>query len=189
MESALFMPIVIPMTVVTLVFGKMFDTEFGVLNGLIKMLGGVEVGWLTDERIALFSTMIVDIFKGIGFFFIVSLVAIRNVSKTFYEAAEIDGAKKFFQFTKITLPLIGSTLVFLSITAFLSSFQVFDVVYLLLDSKFGNTKITLSVYMYQQAFFYSDIGYASALAICIFIVVLIVTIAQLILSRVFVYKD
>lgn len=189
MESSLFMPIVIPMSVVTLVFSKMYDTEFGSLNSLIKFLGGTGIGWLTDERIALYSAMIVDIYKGIGFFFIVALVAIRDVPKSYYEAAEIEGASKACQFFKITLPLIGNTLVFLFITAFLSSFQVFDVVYLLLDSQFGNTKITLSVYMYQQAFFYNNIGYASALAILIFIIVMIVTLGQLLFSKLCVYRD
>lgn len=114
MESALFMPIVIPMSVVALVFNKMYDYEFGVLNGILRIFGLGPVGWLTDADIALNSVMLVDIFKGVGFFFIIALVAIRNIPRAYYEAAEIDGGTKTRQFFAITLPLIGNTLVFLS---------------------------------------------------------------------------
>lgn len=189
MESSVFMPIVIPMSVVALVFNKLYDTEFGALNGIIIALGGNPVGWLTDSNVALNSVMIVDIFKGVGFFFIVSLVAIRNVPRVYYEAAEIDGASKFYQFRKITLPLIGNTVVFLFITAFISSFQIFDPIYVMLNGMFGDTKITISYMLWQQAFFYRDVGFAAVIAIVIFVIVMIMTLIQLLLSKVLVYNE
>ena len=183
MESALFMPIVIPMSVVALVFNKMYDTEFGVLNGFIRILGGTPVGWLTDPAVALNSVIVVDIFKGIGFFFIISLVAIRNVPKTYYEAAEIDGASKTKQFFSITLPQIANTIVFLFITAFISSFQIFDPIYIMLNGMFGDTKITISYMLWQQAFFYRDVGFAAVISIVIFLIVLVMTVLQFVLSK------
>lgn len=189
MESSLFMPIVIPMSVVALLFNKMYDTDFGVLNGIIVALGGDPVGWLTDSEIALNSVMIVDIFKGVGFFFIISLVAIRNVPAVYYEAAKIDGASTFIQTFKITLPLIGNTIVFLFITAFISSFQIYDPIYIMLNGMFGDTKITISYMMWQQAFFYRDVGFAAVISIVIFIFVMIVTILQFVLSKVLVYNE
>ena len=189
MESALFMPIVIPMSVVSLIFNKMFDTEFGILNGILNALNLGPIGWLTNENIALYSVMFVDVFKGIGFFFIVALVAIRNIPRQYYEAAELDGITLSKQFFKITLPLIGNTLVFLLITAFLSSFQVFDVIYIMLNGLFGDSKITISVMLYQQAFFYRNVGYSSAIAVVIFIFVMTVTLLQLYLSKKVVYNE
>jgi len=189
METALFMPIVIPMSVVALVFNKLYDTEFGYLNGIIHMLGGAPIGWLSDPDIALNSIIVVDIFKGVGFFFIISLVAIRNIPKTYYEAAEIDGGSQFRQFINITLPQMGNTLVYLLITAFISSFQVFDAIYIMLNGMFGDTKITISYMMWQQAFFYRDVGYASVISIVIFIIVLLITLVQFLLSRMVVKND
>ncbi len=189
MESALFMPIVIPMSVVALVFNKMYDYEFGVLNGILRIFGLGPVGWLTDADIALNSVMLVDIFKGVGFFFIIALVAIRNIPRAYYEAAEIDGGTKTRQFFAITLPLIGNTLVFLFVTAFISSFQVFDPIYIMLNGMFGDTKVTISYMMWQQAFFYRDVGYASVIAIVIFVIVLAMTLGQFLLSRVMVKDD
>lgn len=189
MESSLFMPIVIPMSVVALLFNRMYDTEFGVLNGIIRFFGGDPVGWLTDSKIALLSVMLVDIFKGVGFFFIIALVAIRNVPRVYYEAAQIDGASKFRQTVSITLPLISNTIVFLCITAFISSFQIFDPIYIMLNGMFGDTKITISYMMWQQAFFYRDVGFAAVIAIVIFIFVMLITILQFVLSKVLVYNE
>lgn len=189
MESSLFLPIVIPMSVVALVFNKMYDTEFGALNGIIKIFGGSPVGWLTDSRIALASIIIVDVFKGIGFFFIISLVAIRDIPKNFYEAAQIDGATRTAQFFKITLPLMGNTIVLLFITATISSFQIFDPIYIMLNGMFGDTKITISYMLWQQAFFYRDVGFAAVIAFIIFIIVMLLTLLQFTLSKLLVYKD
>lgn len=189
MESALFMPIVIPMSVVAMIFNNMFDTEYGIVNGILKIFHANPVGWLTDVNIAFFTVMFLDIFKGIGFFFMISLVAMRNIPKTFYEAAKIDGANNFKLFTKITFPLIGNSLVFLLVTAFLSSFQVFEPIYLLLEGKFGDTKITISYMLWQQAFIYRDVGVASTIAIVIFIIALAATLAQIFFTRKFTYSD
>ena len=189
MESSLFMPIVIPMSVVCLLFNKMYDTEYGIFNHLIRMFGGNEVGWLTDPNIALYSVMIVDIFKGIGFFFIIALVAMRNIPKSYYEAADMDGASGITKFLRITIPSMGNTLLFLFVTAFLSSFQVFEPVYLLLDGLFGGTKITLSYMLWQQAFYYRDVGLAAVIAIVVFVAVILITAVQFLISKVLVYNE
>lgn len=189
MESSLFLPIVIPMSIVAMVFGKLYDTEFGALNALIVALGGTPVGWLTEADKALGSIIVLDLFKGIGFFFIISLTAIRNIPKSYYEAAEIDGANRFYQFTKITIPLMGNTIVLLFVNAFLSSFQIFDPIYILLNGMFGDTKITISYMMWQQAFFYRDVGYASVISIVIFLIAISVTLIQLFLSKKLVHNE
>ncbi len=189
MESSLFMPIVIPMSVVVLVFNKMYDTEFGILNGILRLVGIDPVGWLSDPDVVLNSIIVVDIFKGIGFFFLISLVAIRNVPKAYFEAAEIDGASKPRQFWSITLPQIGGTIVFLFITAFISSFQIFDPIYIMINGMFGDTKITISYMLWQQAFFYRDVGYASVVSIVIFLIVMAMTLLQFLLPKVLVEGD
>ncbi len=189
MESSLFMPIVIPMSVVVLVFNRMYDTEFGILNGIIRIFGGTPVGWLTDEKIVLNSIIVVDIFKGVGFFFLIALVAIRNVPKNYYEAAQIDGASSARQFFYITLPMIGNTVVFLFITAFISSFQIFDPIYIMINGMFGDTKITISYMLWQQAFFYRDVGFASVISIVIFLIVMAMTLLQFLLPKVLVDGD
>lgn len=188
-ESALFMPIVIPMSVVAMIFNNMFDTEYGIVNGILRIFEVNPIGWLTDVDIALFTVMFLDIFKGIGFFFMISLIAMRNIPKSYFEAAEMDGAKNFLVFTNITFPLIGNNLVYLLVTAFLSSFQVFEPIYLLLEGKFGDTKITISYLLWQRAFVYRDVGLASTIAIVIFIIALALTLLQMALTRKLTYND
>jgi raffinose/stachyose/melibiose transport system permease protein len=189
MESAVFMPIVIPMSVVALIFGRLYDTEFGALNGLLGVFGAAPVGWLSDAKVALNSVIIIDVFKGLGFFFILSLVAVRNVPKTYYEAAAIDGAGAVTKFFRITLPQIGNTIVLLLVVATLSSFQIFDPLYILLNGVFGDTKVTISYMLWQQAFFYRNVGYAAVLAILIFMIVMGLTLFQLWLSKKLVNND
>lgn len=188
-ESALFMPIVIPMSVIAMIFNSMFDTDYGIVNGIIKAFNSNPVGWLTDVDIALYTIMFLDVFKGIGFFFMISLIAMRNIPKTYYEAADMDGAGSIRVFTNITFPLIGNNLVYLLVTAFLSSFQVFEPIYLLLEGKFGDTKITISYMLWQKAFVYRDVGLASTIAIVIFIIALVVTLIQIFVTRKLTYND
>ncbi len=99
MESVFFFPIILPMAIVAIVWGMLLNTDMGVINGLLTTVGLGKVPWLTDPRFSLMTVIILDVWKGVGFFFIIYLVALRNVPKDLYEAAEIDGAgksKKFF---------------------------------------------------------------------------------------------
>ena len=152
-------------------------------------MGLGKVPWLTDPRFSLMTVIILDVWKGVGFFFIIYLVALRNVPKDLYEAAEIDGAGKSKKFFSITLPLISPTTLFLTIQAVIGSLQVFDQAYVLTKGGPGDSSSTMVFYIWQNAFLKMDMGYGTTLALLLFVFVMIVTVTQMVLSKKWVFYN
>ena len=178
MESVFFFPIILPMAIVAIVWGMLLTT-----------VGLGKVPWLTDPRFSLITVIILDVWKGVGFFFIIYLVALRNVPKDLYEAAEIDGAGKSKKFFSITLPLISPTTLFLTIQAVIGSLQVFDQAYVLTKGGPGDSSSTMVFYIWQNAFQKMDMGYGTTLALLLFVFVMIVTVTQMVLSKKWVFYN
>ena len=178
MESVFFFPIILPMAIVAIVWGMLLNT-----------VGLGKVPWLTDPRVSLMTVIILDVWKGVGFFFIIYLVALRNVPKDLYEAAEIDGAGKSKKFFSITLPLISPTTLFLTIQAVIGSLQVFDQAYVLTKGGPGDSSSTMVFYIWQNAFQKMDMGYGTTLALLLFVFVMIVTVTQMVLSKKWVFYN
>ena len=189
MESVFFFPIILPMAIVAIVWGMLLNTDMGVINGLLTTVGLGKVHWLTDPRFSLMTVIILDVWKGVGFFFIIYLVALRNVPKDLYEAAEIDGAGKSKKFFSITLPLISPTTLFLTIQAVIGSLQVFDQAYVLTKGGPGDSSSTMVFYIWQNAFQKMDMGYGTTLALLLFVFVMIVTVTQMVLSKKWVFYN
>ena len=189
MESVFFFPIILPMAIVAIVWGMLLNTDMGVINGLLTTVGLGKVPWLPDPRFSLMTVIILDVWKGVGFFFIIYLVALRNVPKDLYEAAEIDGAGKSKKFFSITLPLISPTTLFLTIQAVIGSLQVFDQAYVLTKGGPGDSSSTMVFYIWQNAFQKMDMGYGTTLALLLFVFVMIVTVTQMVLSKKWVFYN
>ena len=189
MESVFFFPIILPMAIVAIVWGMLLNTDMGVINGLLTTVVLGKVPWLTDPRFSLMTVIILDVWKGVGFFFIIYLVALRNVPKDLYEAAEIDGAGKSKKFFSITLPLISPTTLFLTIQAVIGSLQVFDQAYVLTKGGPGDSSSTMVFYIWQNAFQKMDMGYGTTLALLLFVFVMIVTVTQMVLSKKWVFYN
>ena len=189
MESVFFFPIILPMAIVAIVWGMLLNTDMGVINGLLTTVGLGKVPWLTDPRFSLMTVIILDVWKGVGFFFIIYLVALRNVPKDLYEAAEIDGAGKSKKFFSITLPLISPTTLFLTIQAVIGSLQVFDQAYVLTKGGPGDSSSTMVFYIWQNAFQKMDMGYGTTLALLLFVFAMIVTVTQMVLSKKWVFYN
>ena len=144
-------------------------------------MGGKGVGWLTDPKIALFMIMIVGLWMTVGYNMIILLAGMQGISKSYYEAAAIDGAGSLQQFFKITIPMLTPTIFFVMITSIISGFQVFDVVYMMIgktNPAYASTQ-TVVMLFYRQAFDYGYKGYAAAISILIFAVIMLVTVVQL----------
>ena len=194
MESVFFFPIILPMAIVAIVWGMLLNTDMGVINGLLTTVGLGKVPWLTDPRFSLITVIILDVWKGVGFFFIIYLVALRNVPKDLYEAAEIDGAGKSKKFFSITLPLISPTTLFLTIQAVIGSLQLLtssdDVMQALIrDIQLARHNIEMVFYIWQNAFQKMDMGYGTTLALLLFVFVMIVTVTQMVLSKKWVFYN
>lgn len=189
LESILFFPVILPMSIVTMVWGILLNTDMGAVNGMLVSVGLGRIPWLSEAHWALRSIMLLDVWKGLGFFFIVFLVALRNVPRELYEAASIDGAGPMATFTRITLPAISPTTLFLSVIATIGSLQAFDQSYILTRGGPGDATKTIVYYLWQNAFQYLNMGYGTTIALLLFAFIMLVTLIQFWASKRWVSYD
>lgn len=176
-----FMPFISSIVAVAVVFQVLFHPTKGPINQLLSAVGvDNPPGWIADVSFALPSVMLIMIWTGIGFNLIIYLAGLQNIPKELYEAAQIDGATAWSQFTKITIPLVSPTTFLLFVTGVISSFKVFDLIIVLTNGGPANSTITPVVYLYQQAFIELKTGYASAISLVMFVIILIITYIQFI---------
>lgn len=179
-----YLPTVVPMVASAMLFIWVLNPEYGLINNFLKLFG-VYPGpsWLSDPRYTKMSLILMDTWR-CGQSAIIFLAALKAVPEAFYEAAEIDGAGDFRKFWNITLPSISPTIQFLTIMGLIQSFQYFTQGYVF-ASITGAQQITggprdsllfYSLYLYQQGFSYLKMGYACAMAIILFIVVMSITV-------------
>ena len=141
---------------VAMVWKWMYNEQMGILNSAIRAVGGKGHNWMTDSHTALFGIMIVGLWMTVGYNMIILLAGMQGISKTYYEAAAIDGAGAVTQFFKITIPMLTPTVFFVMITSIISGFQVFDTVYMMVGKANPAYESTQTVVMlfYRQAFDY-----------------------------------
>ncbi|MES6927196.1 sugar ABC transporter permease, partial [Cutibacterium acnes] len=171
------------MIVVSMVFLWIFNSQYGFVNQMLSMLGLDKVEWLLNPRSALWVLIIVSIWKGVGFVMIIFISGLRSIPLDYYEASGIDGASKWTQFWKITLPLLSPTTLFLVITNFISSMQVFQSVDVMTNGGPLEATKVMVYWIYTMAFSVFRVGRASDLVIIFFIFIVLLTMLQMYISR------
>lgn len=186
-----FLPYVTMAAAISMVWKWMFNGDFGLINYILGFFGIEGKRWLTETATAPYAIIIVNIWSGIGYNMIILLAGIQGVSSTYYEAAEIDGAGALTKFFKITLPLVSPTLFFLMITGLIGAFQIFDVIYMMIGKNTVVLENTQSIvmYFYRNAFELGNKGYASAVAMLLFVLIMIITVIQMVLQKKWVHYD
>ena len=177
-----FLPSITMAAAVALVWKLIFNGDYGILNTVLEFFGVEGKRWLTDPSTALFCVMMVGIWSGAGYNMIILLAGMQGVSNSYYEAAEIDGAGPVQKFFKITIPLVSPTIFFVTITGLIGAFQVLDTLYMMIDidkNPAFNAVKTTNVLFYQNAFTYGYKGYAAAISIFMFVIIMIITAIQL----------
>ena len=173
-----FLPMVVAPAAVAMVWKWIFNTEYGILNSLL----GNNIRWLTDPKIVLITCAIVAIWSAIGYDAVLLLSGIQNISRTLYEAADLDGASKVQQFFRITLPMVSPTLFVVLIMRLMSSLKVYDLIYMMVEQ--SNPALTsaqsLMYLFYRESFVAGNKGYASAIVIWTVLLIGIVTVFQFI---------
>ncbi|MFB4161102.1 carbohydrate ABC transporter permease [Geomicrobium sp. JSM 1781026] len=175
-----FLPVVTMPVAVGMVWLWLYNTEFGLINYVLGIIGLPEPEWLFNPNIALLSVIAVYVWMTVGNSVILILAGLQGVSTTYYEASKIDGASKMNHFFKITLPLITPTLFFVTVTSMITSLQVFDLIFVMIgDTPAIVNPIRTIVYgVYESGFMLSQMGYASAQAFILFLMILLFTIIQ-----------
>lgn len=186
-RTLFYLPTVVPIVASAMLFLWVLNPEYGLLNNLLKIFGVTGPSWLSDPRYTKLSLLIMDVWR-CGQNMIIFLSALKSVPPSFYEAAELDGAGPVKRFFKITLPYISPTIQFVVVMGLIQYFQYFTQAFVFASVSQQQQTITggpknsllfYSLYLYQQGFSYLKMGYASAMAIILFLIVLVITFVAL----------
>lgn len=184
-----FMPVVTSSVSVSVIWLWILNGDFGILNQFLGLFNIPNIHWLTDTRIVIFSIALVSVWWQVGYNMVIFLAGLQGISKTYYEAAEIDGASKFQQFINITLPLLSPTTFFVLIMAVIGSFQVFDIAFVMTNGGPAKASYTFVFHIYDTAFVKFRMGESSAAAVILFVIILFFTLLQFRFSRRWVHYE
>lgn len=184
-KTAYFLPFITPMIVIGIVWQWIFDPNIGLLNKFLH----VHINWLYDTHWALPALIAVSVWKLIGYNMIIFLSSLSGISNSMFEAAKIDGANPFKTFWYVTIPLMSPTIFFVVIITAISSFQVFDLIYLMTQGGPLDSTNVLVYAIYKNAFEYFNVGKASAIAYVLFVIILVLTLFQWSLRKKLVYNE
>ncbi len=179
LRTAFFAPVVMSFVAAAVIWRWVFEPNFGLLNYCLSWFGIPAVNWLNDPTAAMFALIIMGTWKTFGVNMVLFSAGLQGIPEHYYEAAEIDGAGRWRKFWNITIPLLSPTTFFILVMSVIGSFQVFDAVYVLTSGgPLGRTKV-LVFYLYEHAFKFFEMGYASAVAYVMFAIIFGLTLLQI----------
>lgn len=180
MRALIFMPRYIAMSSCGIIFLWMLNTDYGVINQLLEVVGVKEhINWLGDDNLALVSILMLTGWHGMGYCMMIYLSALLGISKDYYESSSLDGATKLQQFRYITLPLLSPTTLFLFITQFIASMKVYQSVDVMTGGGPRQKTEVMVYYIYRLAFDDNRLDRASVVALLFFVVLLVITASTL----------
>ncbi|GAB2723662.1 carbohydrate ABC transporter permease [Paenibacillus thermoaerophilus] len=183
MRGVIFLPYYVSMVIAAMVFIWIYNNQYGLLNYVFGWLGMEPVNWLVDKNTVLPALVAVSVWKGAGFAMILFIAGMRSIPVEYYEAAEIDGANRIHSFWHVTLPLLSPMILFLVITTFISSMQVFQSIDVMTNGGPLQASNALVYWIYTMAFGEFKTGRASALVIILFVLILLLTLLQWAIGR------
>jgi multiple sugar transport system permease protein len=178
-RAAFFVPVVSSAIAVALIWKVVYNTEFGLLNYLLSLVGLPPQNWLTDPNLVIPSIALVWVWKTMGYNMIIFLAGLKGIPRELYDAAAVDGANPIQRFLYITLPLLTPTMFFVVVISLIGSFQVFDTVYAMTGGGPGDSSRVYYYWLWQNGFQFFRMGYASALAWVLFAILFVITIVQI----------
>lgn len=188
-RAASFVPVVSSWVVVALIWKWIFNPKYGLLNYFLAQIGIHGPNWLFDPNTSLYAVIIASVWKDVGFVGVMFLAGLQGISDTYYEAAKIDGARRWQQTRYITLPLLTPTTFFALIISLINSFQVFEQVWLM-PERFAQTgENVVVVEIVNNAFRYNRMGYAATMSWVLFAVIFAITLVQLGFQKRWVHYD
>jgi len=185
-RTVYFSPVVTSMTVVSIVWTLLYNPGEGLINTFLQAISFGQLGpynWLTNTKLVFPAIMLMSIWQGVGFQMVIFLAGLQEIPTSLYEAAEVDGANAWQKFLNITIPQLRNTLIFVMISTTILAFRLFDQVKVMTNGGPSNASMTTMLYAIETGWGRLRIGYASAITVVFFIIVLIISILQRILTR------
>jgi multiple sugar transport system permease protein len=179
-RTIFFLPYVILPVITAQIFMIVFNSRYGLINGLFKLMNLPQIAWFSNALLTRFVIVLVTLWASIGYFTVILLAGLQNISTQYYEACDIDGGSWWVKFIHITFPLVTPQLFFCLVLSIINSFKMFDYIFV-----FGKSNVivrenirTMAFGIYERGFTYLEMGYASAEAIIFSVIVLTITILQ-----------
>ena len=174
-----YIPVLTSWVAASLIWKSVLAPQYGAMNGILEWFGIQGPGWLLDEAWAMPAIVLVSVWKDMGFFGLILLSGIVGINKTYYEAAEIDGAGGWTKFTRITLPLLTPSIFYVVIVAMINGFQLFPQVMIMTGGGPNGATQVMVERIYQYGFRYYRMGYAAAFSWILFVIIMVCTAIQM----------
>lgn len=183
-----YLPSIVPLVASTVLWNWMFNPSFGILTNAVEVVGLTAPGWLSDPGFAKNSLILMSLW-GAGGGMIIYLAGLKNIPQVYYDACDIDGASPAQKFFRITLPLLSPSLFYQLIIGLIGGFQVFTQAFILTSGGPNDSTLFYVLYLFNNAFKFWKMGYASALSWILFIIIMIFTLLNFLLSKYWVNYD
>jgi multiple sugar transport system permease protein len=178
-----YLPVVTSIVAIAVIWRFLLDPDYGLLNDLLRLVGVKSVNWLGDPNLALPTITAIVVWRNLGNAMVLFLAGLQGIPHEVYEAANIDGAGRWREFRSITWPLLHATTLFAAVMTTIGYLQIFEEPFVMTQGGPLNRTLSVSIYMYQQGFNFFHLGYASAIAYTMFVVIAAVTVVQFRLLR------
>ncbi|MCL4862990.1 MAG: sugar ABC transporter permease [Caldilineaceae bacterium] len=178
-RGTVYFPLITPVVIAANIWAYIVNRDFGPLNHILSAFGIPRIDWLGDPTWAIPAIVMMEIWRGFGFYVIILFAALQSIPREMYEAARIDGARGLRIIWSITVPLLRPALGFCFIMATIFNFQLFDAVYVLTKGGPAWKTATVSWYVYQQAFQSDNVGFASTMGVVLLVIIMTLSLVQL----------
>jgi multiple sugar transport system permease protein len=183
-RTAAFFPYITSIVAIAVVWNLLFSPDYGPINEVLRAIGiSQPPGWLTSSEWAMPAVVIVSTWRDMGYYMILFLAGLQTVPRELHEAARMDGASVWQRFVNVTLPALRPTMFFVTVMLTINSFKIFDLILVMTEGGPGQSTLVLSQFIYKKGFEESQFGYASAAAVALFFLCILVTIGQFLWNK------
>jgi multiple sugar transport system permease protein len=185
LRTMFFLPNITPLVVVAIVWKWLYNGDFGLFNFYLLKLHLIDqpLLWLSDKDLAMPSVVLMQVWNGVGFAMVVYLAGLQAIPEELYEAAKVDGAGPFQRLRRITLPMLRPSTIFLLVIEIIFAFQIFTQIFVMTSGGPVDRTTTVVYYVYESAFKFFEMGYASTVAFALFLMLFVFTLAQIRIQR------
>jgi multiple sugar transport system permease protein len=191
-----FIPVVTMPVAIGLVWRWLYNSDYGIINYLLGLVGIQGANWLSDPDLALYAIVVVGVWSGLGYALVLFLAGLQTIPAEYYDAASVDGAGALVKFFRITLPLLSPTVFFVTVISLINSLQVFDLIFVMISSGRGASTSpvidqtqSLVYLFYKNTFVINEQGEGAAVVLTLFIIIVLITLAQFRLQRRWVHYE